>query len=286
MRAREFLVINHWAPERPEFSTVDFHFTTPKIFRGDTCINTRNSCVGMERICVISWMITINKFRYHEVCLYAVGISNFVAWGWQSIGPLRAKPLRADKHSVIVYASKGERVQNDGSVHHCLSPFLQEKRFWNGCFSLPFWIFVSQKIWSPNRTCGGTGILIKKDRLMVGKIDIRLYIFRVCQQNPVKTTRPSSRNRQNILLLRLLSHKFTSGSFPPAMQRFSTDSWVALLSFLEAMWFAKRKCSKNVRCFIDLFLKQGTLSKQALNSRAWYTLRQGNFKNYEISKTW
>ena len=36
MRARELLEINHCAPKRPEFSTVDFHFITPKIFRGDT----------------------------------------------------------------------------------------------------------------------------------------------------------------------------------------------------------------------------------------------------------
>ena len=43
------------------------------------------------------------------------------------IVPLRAKPLRADKHSVIVYVSKRERVQYECSVYHCLSPFLQEK---------------------------------------------------------------------------------------------------------------------------------------------------------------
>ena len=36
MRARELLEINHCAPKRPEFSTVDYHFITPKMFRGDT----------------------------------------------------------------------------------------------------------------------------------------------------------------------------------------------------------------------------------------------------------
>ena len=36
MMARELLEINHCAPKRPEFSTVDYHFITPKLFRGDT----------------------------------------------------------------------------------------------------------------------------------------------------------------------------------------------------------------------------------------------------------
>ena len=116
-----------------------------------------------ERIRVISWLITINKFRCHKVCLYAVGISKIVAYRWQYIGTLRAKPLRADRHLVIVYVSKGQRVQYVCSVYHCLRQFLQDKT--NSvriCFP-PLWTFVWQKIWSSDRTGGGTWIRIKKE---------------------------------------------------------------------------------------------------------------------------
>ena len=65
----------------------------------------------------------------------------------------------------MVYVSKGERVQYECSVHHCLSTFLQEKTnleelffFFPSCFEL-----FSQKIWSLDRTCGGTWIRIKKE---------------------------------------------------------------------------------------------------------------------------
>ena len=61
------------------------------------------------------------------------------------IGPLRAKPLRANKHSVFGYASKGERVQYEWSVHHCLSPFFAGKNEL-GTFFSPFFKIISQKI--------------------------------------------------------------------------------------------------------------------------------------------
>ena len=42
-------------------------------------------------------------------------------------------------------------------------PFLQEKANLERFFSPPVLNFVSQKIWSPDRTCGGTWIRIKKE---------------------------------------------------------------------------------------------------------------------------
>ena len=52
------------------------------------------------------------------------------------------KPLRANRHSTILYVSVGERVPHECSVYHCFNPFLQAKSnlelVFHSCFELLF----------------------------------------------------------------------------------------------------------------------------------------------------
>ena len=52
-------------------------------------------------------------------------------------------------------------MQYECSVHHS-KPIFAGKTSLERFFSLLYWTFVPQKIWSPDRTCGGMWIRIKK----------------------------------------------------------------------------------------------------------------------------